>query len=270
MESTNTSPQTPEPEASATATPDQPPKKKRKAIQKWIDRILNVILIIAAITWLAQKIDTIPTDPKDITDVKTKRLEKAAAKAFGFKETPSISKHKDEAPPPPPVAKETLGESTSFVKETSALDVYHLINEEKELPVILFVYASWCNFCHNMLPVIDQYYAKQSDKIKVVAISIDENPKKLEYYFSHKVIPLNIPALNVSNTDEVTKIARMLSKKGLQFTGSIPYMAVFYQQTPVAQTTGFVEPDKLKDILDGATTLGKHPKPSDLPKDKPI
>lgn len=269
MESPNTSSHSPDPEVSVADDSEKPIKKIRKKFHKWLDRSLNIVLIIAAITWLAQKVDTMPTDEQGRAAFKAQQLDKAAARAFGFKETPHISQAKDDAPPPPAAVKAPY-DNTSMVKETSARDVYSLIHEEKELPVVLFIYASWCNYCHNMLPVIDSYYAKHSDSIKIVAISIDEAPKKLEYYFKHKVIPLNIPALNVSDKEEQSKIARMLFKKGLQFTGSIPYMAVFYQQTPVAQSVGFVEPDKLKDILDGAATLSKHTKPSDVPKDKAI
>lgn len=277
MESSETPTPSSDPDDNISEEAASPPKKPRKAFYKWFDRALNVVLVLAALTWLADKLSSVPTDPKEIADIKTQRLEKAAERAFGLKEIPAEKSTPSDKANPMTTAPASPSSPSVFeanknpkITETSALDVHNMLAAEKEKPVILFVYASWCNYCANMLPTIDKYYTTQSDKLTFIPISIDEYPDKLAYYFEHKANPLHIPALNVSQKDEVIKISRMLSKKGLQFTGSIPYMAVFYQQTPIVQATGFVEPDKLKDVLEGAVTIKEHLKTKDLPKEKTI
>lgn len=248
-------------EAAVTQESQTAPVKVRKTMQKWVDRVLNVLVVLALVSWGYEKFSDVPKTKEEQKIYAEKQLEKDAAKAFG-KKTSEVSDYQEMKPfddswkPLPPEV--TPSDAPAPVKYVTALDVYTILEQEQR-PVVLFVYASWCKYCNLMYPLIDEATAKKKDKIRIVSLSIDENPQALVNYLERKVTPPHITPYNFSSRDELIKFARMLGKKGLQFNGSVPYMTVFNQQAPLAQLSGFLEPEKLMQVLDGAETLNTQP-----------
>jgi thiol-disulfide isomerase/thioredoxin len=236
------------------------PVKVHKTMKKWVDRLLNVLVILALLSWGYEKLGKVPKNEQERKVYKEQQLERDAAKAFG-KKTSDVTPYQemkpfddDWKPQPPEVAP---SDAPAPVKYVTALDVYNIIEQEQR-PVVLFVFASWCKYCNLMFPLIDESTMKKKDTLRIVSLSIDEDVQALVNYLERKVTPPQLTPYNFSSRDELRKFAQMLGKKGLQFNGSVPYMTVFYQQAPLAQLSGFLEPDKLMQVLEGAETLNKQ------------
>ncbi|XXP77359.1 MAG: thioredoxin family protein [Lettuce witches'-broom phytoplasma] len=59
-------------------------------------------------------------------------------------------------------------------KTTPKIDFQQLINQQ-ELVLVDF-YASWCYPCQKLMPVLDEYFAKNQN-ISLVKIDIDQHPE---------------------------------------------------------------------------------------------
>jgi thioredoxin 1 len=84
--------------------------------------------------------------------------------------------------------------------------------EKSELPILIDFYATWCGPCAAIAPILDEFAAENSDKVKVVKLNVDENPKTPAQYGVR-----GIPTLILFNQGkEVEKIVGMTSKENLE------------------------------------------------------
>ncbi len=81
-----------------------------------------------------------------------------------------------------------------------------------KIPVLIDFYATWCGPCASIAPILDEFAGENSDKIKVVKINVDENPKTPAKYGVR-----GIPTIILFNLGkEVDKVVGLTSKDNLE------------------------------------------------------
>ncbi|MFI0369502.1 thioredoxin [Actinomadura sp. 1N219] len=71
---------------------------------------------------------------------------------------------------------------------------------ENDKPVLVDFWAEWCGPCRMVGPILEEISKEHGDKIEIVKLNIDENPKVPQSYGV-----MQIPTLNVYQGGEVVK-----------------------------------------------------------------
>jgi thioredoxin 1 len=71
---------------------------------------------------------------------------------------------------------------------------------KSDKPVLVDFWAEWCGPCRMVAPILEEISKEHGDKLEIVKLNIDENPKVPADYQI-----LGIPTLNVYQNGEVVK-----------------------------------------------------------------
>lgn len=126
-------------------------------------------------------------------------------------------------------------EFTPYTVETLSADIANT----QEKPLLLFVYTSWCPYCHKMYPILNEAALTQTD-LKFSAISIDKDRAAIANYLATQK-PSGLVPHTINDPFEQVEFINALQREKLRFNGGIPFLAVFYKGKPIAEVPGALE-----------------------------
>ena len=88
-----------------------------------------------------------------------------------------------------------MGNTATVTDDTWADEVL-----ASELPVLVDFWAEWCSPCRMIAPILDEIAGQHGDKLRIVKLNIDENPRTAAQYGV-----TSIPMLNVYSGGQVVK-----------------------------------------------------------------
>jgi thioredoxin 1 len=89
-----------------------------------------------------------------------------------------------------------VGDTTKTVTDdTFAADVL-----EHDKPVLVDFWAEWCGPCRQVSPILEEIAGEHPDKLTVVKLNVDENPRTAADYGV-----TSIPTMNVYQGGQVVK-----------------------------------------------------------------
>lgn len=106
-------------------------------------------------------------------------------------------------------------------------------------PRILFLYASWCPYCHKQIEGF-KYFLEQYPTDHILAVSTDKKPENFAQFVRKNGMPFT-PYIYQDSED----LLSYLKQSGSSFGGGIPYFVVFQKGKYKQEFMGLTHPEKL-------------------------
>jgi thioredoxin 1 len=110
-----------------------------------------------------------------------------------------------------------VGASTSTKTVTDDSFVADVLQHDK--PVLVDFWAEWCGPCRQVSPILEEIGAEHADRLTVVKMNVDENPRTAADYGV-----TSIPTLNVYQGGQVVKSIVGAKPKALLLKDLAPFI----------------------------------------------
>lgn len=127
---------------------------------------------------------------------------------------------------PADVRAKWMAETDARIVPLAANDVPYMLHS-RDKKTLLFVYASWCRYCRQVMPqMMDLSEDGSLDKVRLLWISIDKDRTALARYLASYHRPLRFTPYQLAGgkTETLTDALMPLDSS---YNGGIPYMALF-------------------------------------------
>jgi thiol-disulfide isomerase/thioredoxin len=155
--------------------------------------------------------------------------------SWALKDELAAQKHPNQRPPAVLTEEGRAITLTDYAPAQLAADI--AATDEK--PLLLFVYTSWCPYCHKMFPLFNAEAAR-SDDMRFLAISTDRDRAALRNYLAAQQ-PVHVGHAIIADPFAQMDFIRGMEAQGLRFQGGIPFLAVFHHGKPIAEVPGALE-----------------------------
>jgi len=151
------------------------------------------------------------------------------------------------APDMPP--QEKIEAAAKKVVTIRASEVAAMLRNNQNKPTLVYVYASWCGFCRQVMPsLINLARNQQLGDLNLLFLSIDNRHLKLATYLAQYDYQNDFTPYMVKGS-AVNSLENVLSATGATYRGAIPYMAVVSPTGRVlGEEIGLVTSSRIRDL----------------------
>jgi len=125
----------------------------------------------------------------------------------------------------------------------SPRDLDRIVQSSTGKPVMLFMYASWCGYCKQVMPMLVQMvHNHELDQIEPVFLSVDEQPRSLSKYLVYKGYSNAFTPYRLDRDFSFRGMSSFVMESGSHYQGSIPYIGFFNREGKlISDASGVVE-----------------------------
>jgi thiol-disulfide isomerase/thioredoxin len=151
------------------------------------------------------------------------------------------------APDMPP--QEKIEAVTRQIVTMRASEVAPLLRPQNQKNTFVFVYASWCAYCRQVMPdLVDLSRRGDLSHVNLLFLSIDNRQLKLATYIAQYGYQDSFTPYMVKGS-AVNSLENVLSATGATYRGAIPYMAVVSPAGRVlGEEIGLVTSSRIRDL----------------------
>ena len=125
-----------------------------------------------------------------------------------------------------------------------------LLNPAGMKPTFLLIYASWCPYCKQQFPELGALAEALHSQVNFITLSADKNPKALAKFLGSRTDNGSYQTYIYGSRD-TRLLADTLNRLDADFTGPIPYMALFDGKGKLlAQFGGLTKKEQLKAAIE--------------------
>lgn len=122
--------------------------------------------------------------------------------------------------------------------------------ESSTKPTLLFIYASWCGYCRQIMPeLMEMEKAGKFAHLNLFFLSIDSERRKPAIYLVHSNYAKRFTPYIIKEWQGGSVLGNALQALGSSYDGAIPYIALFNKNKIIAELAGQPAPGVLQNLL---------------------